>query len=426
MPWVLERIDLLFKKMSLAQRPWKRDFPPERQNDMHRFLVRICEDAGPREPGSEAERKAAEIVKGEFEKHCDRVHVETFQLAPKGFLSFTVLSPAFVLIGIPFYWFYPIITCGLCVLAMFVFYMQFLRYAEFVDFLYPKKTSRNVIGEIDPRREWKQTLMLSAHVDSAYQFNFNLYMPRAFDYFQVGLPILLVLLTVLSLTFYLSSWVFSAPRAVFDYSGAGLIAIIVPMATLLFFFKTNWAVMGANDNLSGIAILQGLAESLGNRKEVITDHTKVLLVAFGSEEAGLRGSKRWVERHREDLEKRPFFFLNFDGIAKRDDIHVIHREKTLGVVYNPEVVEMVAKAAEAVGVHLECRELPFGATDGSAIVCGGFSNGASVEAMDIDKPEVKRWYHTINDTADEVEPEALELARKLSMKFVQMVDERES
>lgn len=415
---------MMSKNMSLARRVWKKDFPLERQNDMHRFLVKICEEAGPREPGSEAEGKAAEIVQKEFQKHCDRVHVEPFQLAPKGFLSFTVLSPLFVLIGIPFYWLYPIVSCCLCVLSMFIFYMQFLRYAEFVDFLYPKKTSRNVIGEIDPRKEWKQTLMFSAHIDSAYQFNFNLYMPRAFDYVHVGMPILLVLFTLLSFAFYLSSWVFSVPRTAFDYSGAILAAIIVPTAMMLFFFKTKWAVMGANDNLSGIAILQGLAESLGSRKETVADHTKVLLVAFGSEEAGLRGAKRWIKRYREDLKSRPFFFVNFDGVAKSDDIHVIHREKTLGVVYNPEVVEMVVKAAETVGVKLECRELPFGATDGSAIVQGGFSNGASIEAMDIDKPEVKQWYHTINDTADEVEPEALELARKLSMEVVQMVDER--
>jgi len=45
--------------------------------------------------------------------------------------------------------------------------------------------------------------------------------------------------------------------------------------------------------------------------------------------------------------------------------------------------------------------------------------------MDIDKPEVKRWYHTINDTADVVEPEALELVRKLSIEFISLIDRKE-
>ncbi len=412
------------KNRELATRVWKEKIPEKRMNNMHRFLVKICEEAGPREAGSEAEHKAADITKEEFEKYCDKVEKEEFQLAPKGFLSFTFLSPLFVLIGIPIYWFYPVVSAVLAILAMLIFYMQFLRYTQFVDFLFPKKTSVNVIGEINPKKEWKQTLMFSAHLDSAYQFNFNLYMPRTFNYFLIGLPILLVIYIILSVSYFISSWIFSVPSTVFIYTGIGIAAIIVPMAAMLFFFKTNWAVMGANDNLSGIAILQGIGETLGNSKNLIPNHTKILLVGFGSEEAGLRGSKFWVKRHKTELEKKPFFFLNFDGIAKSDDIHVIHKEKTLRAKYNPNTVKLVVQSAKNVGIELPYRELPFGATDGSALIQGGFSNGASLEAMDIDKPEVKRWYHTINDTADVVEPEALELARKLAIEFITLVENK--
>ncbi|MGC9779763.1 MAG: hypothetical protein HZR80_11015 [Candidatus Heimdallarchaeota archaeon] len=111
-------------------------------------------------------------------------------------------------------------------------------------------------------------------------------------------------------------------------------------------------------------------------------------------------------------------------MAKSDDIHVIHKEKTLGVTYNSDTVKLVVQSAKNVGIELPHRELPFGATDGSAIVKGGFFNGASLEAMDIDNPEVKRWYHTKNDTVDVVEPEALELARKLSIEFITLVENR--
>lgn len=414
------------RNKELATRVWKETIPEKRLNDMHRFIVKICEEAGPREAGSAAEYKAAEIVKAEFEKNCDKVELEEFKLAPKGFLSFTFLSPLLVLIGIPFYWFYPVVSAVLAILAMLIFYMQFLRYAQFVDFLFPKKTSVNVIGEINPKKEWKQTLMFSAHLDSAYQFNFNLYMPRTFNYFLIGLPILLIIYILLSLSYFISSWVFTIPGTVFIYVGIGLVAIIIPMATMLFFFKTNWSVMGANDNLSGIALLQGISDTLGKNKDLIPKHTKILLVGFGSEEAGLRGAKHWVKKHKDELEKKPFIFLNFDGVAKSDDLHIIHKEKTLGVEYNTETVDLVVKAAKNVDIDLPYRELPFGATDGSAIVQGGFTNGASIEAMDIEQPEVKRWYHTINDTADVVEPEALEMVRKIAIAFISLVDSKSS
>ncbi|NHJ48597.1 MAG: M28 family peptidase [Asgard group archaeon] len=412
------------RNKDLAKRVWKEKIPEERYNNMHRFLVKICEDVGPREAGSAAEHKAADIVKEELEKHCDKVEKEEFRLAPKGFLSFTILSPLLVIIGIPIYWFYPIVSAVLTILAMLIFFMQFMRYAQFVDFLFPKKTSVNVIGEIEPEKEWKQTLMFSAHLDSAYQFNFNLYMPRIFNYFLIGLPILLILYIILSVSYFISSWIYSVSSIVFIYVGVGLSAIIVPMAVMLFFFKTNWAVMGASDNLSGIALLQGIAETLGNKKNLIPKHTKLLLIGFGSEEAGLRGAKNWVKKHKNELENKPFFFLNFDSVAKSDDIHIIHKEKTLGVKYNPEIVKLIITAAKNVGIDLPLRELPFGATDGCAIVQGGFSNGASIEAMDINKSDVKRWYHTINDTADVVEPEALELVRKISVEFISLIDEK--
>lgn len=406
----------------LAKRVWKGEIPEERMNNMHKFLVKICKEVGPRESGSEAEHKAADIVKEEFEKYCDKVDKEEFLLAPKGFLSFTIISPLLVLIGIPIYWFYPIVSAVLSIFAMLVFYMQFIRYAQFVDFFFPKKTSVNVIGEINPKKEWNKTLMFSAHLDSAYHFNFNLYIPRTFNYFLIGLPILLIIYIILSISYFISSWIFSIPGAVFVYVGACISAIIIPMAIMLFFFKTNWAVMGANDNLSGIAILQGICETLGKNPNLIPNHTKILLIGFGSEEAGLRGSKHWIKKHKSELEKRPFFFLNFDSVAKSNDLNIIHKEKTLGVTYNPEIIELVNQSAKNIGIDLPYRELHFGATDGCAIVQGGFSNGASIEAMDISKPDVKRWYHTINDTADVVEPEALELARKTSLEFIKTID----
>ncbi|NHJ06324.1 MAG: M28 family peptidase [Candidatus Heimdallarchaeota archaeon] len=412
------------RNRELSTRVWKEKIPEERMNDMHRFLVKICEEVGPREPGSEAEHKAANIVKEEFEKYCDKVEKEEFLLAPKGFLSFTLLSPFLVLIGIPLFWIYPIVSSVLAILAMFIFYMQFLRYAEFVDFLYPKKNSVNVIGEINPKKEWNQTLMFSAHLDSAYQFNFNLYMPRTFNYFLIGLPIILIIFILVSLTYFILNWIFTFTGTVFIYLGIGLAVIIVPMATMLFFFKTNWAVLGANDNLSGIALLQGIGETLSKSKKFLPNQTKILLVAFGSEEAGLRGAKNWIKKHKDELDKKPFYFLNFDGVAKSDDLHIIHKEKTLGVIYNPEIVDLVVQSAKNVDIELPFRELPFGATDGSAIVKGGFLNGASIEAMDINRPDVKRWYHTINDTADVVEPEALELVRKLSIEFISLIDKK--
>ncbi|MGC9779761.1 MAG: hypothetical protein HZR80_11005 [Candidatus Heimdallarchaeota archaeon] len=66
------------KNRELATRVWKEEIPEERMNNMHRFLVKICEEAGPREAGSVAEHKAANFVKEEFEKYSDKVEKKNF------------------------------------------------------------------------------------------------------------------------------------------------------------------------------------------------------------------------------------------------------------------------------------------------------------------------------------------------------------
>ena len=96
----------------LSFRVWKDpNNIPFIQNDMHKFLVKICEEAGPREPGGFGERKATKILKDEFDKHCDKVTIEKFPVAPLAFLSFTVISPVLILVGlISYLWWTPLVT----------------------------------------------------------------------------------------------------------------------------------------------------------------------------------------------------------------------------------------------------------------------------------------------------------------------------
>lgn len=405
----------------LSFRVWKNPQKiPFIQNDMHKFLVKICEEAGPREPGGFGERKATKILKDEFGKYCDNVSIEKFPVAPLAFLSFTVISPVFILIGLIFYWWYPIVPVIMIFLASVVFFLMFLRYASFLDFFFPKRSSHNVIGEINPKAEWKQTIMFSAHLDSAYQFNLNRYMPKTFGYYLIGYPTLVIIFMFVSLSYFITKFT-SISGQIFNITGIVFAVFIIPMSFVLLFFKTLWPVMGAMDNLSGISILQGIVKSLRTIENLLPKHTKILLIGFGSEEAGLRGSKDWVKKHRQEIEK-PFYFINFDTVAKSDAIHVISRELTMGVKYNPSTVEEVMIAAKNVGIDIKKGMLPFGATDGAALVQSGLKNGTTIEALNMDNPSTLKIYHTVDDTADEVEPKALELGRDIALEFIKLID----
>jgi hypothetical protein len=392
------------------------------QNDMHKFLVKICEEAGPREPGGFGERKATKILKDELEKHCDTVKIEKFPVAPLAFLSFTVISPVLILFGLFFYWSFPIISVISIILASIVFFFMFLRYTSIFDIFFPKRSSHNVIGEINPKKDWKQTIMFSGHLDSAYQFNLNRFMPKTFGFYLIGYPAIVVIFMFVALSFFITKF-FGISGLVFNIVGIVLAVLIIPMSFVLLFFKTLWPVMGAMDNLSGIAILQGIASSLRKNPDLLPNHTKILLIGFGSEEAGLRGSKYWVKQHRKKYTEQPFYFINFDTVAKKNAFNVFSRELTMGVKYNPVIVEKVIEAAKNLDINVKKTILPFGATDAAALVQSGLKNGTTIEALNMENPETLKIYHTVDDTADEVEPQALEKARDIAMEFIRLLDE---
>ncbi len=409
----------------LSFRVWKNEKAFKQnytQNDMHKFLEKICEEAGPREPGGFGERKAAKILKDEYSKYCDKVSIEKFPVAPLAFLSFTVISPLLILAGVGLFWFFPIIPVITIPIASLVFYLMFLRYTPIFDIFFPRRGSYNVIGEINPQDEWKQTVLFSGHLDSAYQFNLNRYMPKTFSLYLIGYPILVILFFVLSLVFFILKFSLGKITPVFLSIGIPIASLIVPMSVILLFFKTLWPIMGAMDNLSGIAITQGIAVKLKSSINMLPKHTKVLLVGFGSEEAGLRGSKAWVKRHKNEYSDKPFYHVNFDTVAKCDAFHVINRELTMGVKFDPKVIEFTQKAAKEVGVNLPKHILPFGATDAAALVQGGFKQAATIEALDLEDPSILSIYHTVDDTADEVEPKALEIGRDIALEFLKIID----
>ena len=54
-----------------------------KDNRLLDFVVEICDKVGARPPGSEAERKTAQIIAERLEKCCDEVVVEEFVTCPR-------------------------------------------------------------------------------------------------------------------------------------------------------------------------------------------------------------------------------------------------------------------------------------------------------------------------------------------------------
>ncbi|OPC84272.1 peptidase M28 [Embleya scabrispora] len=92
-------------------------------------------------------------------------------------------------------------------------------------------------------------------------------------------------------------------------AGIGLAALSTAAFTQI---GRSRAVPGANDNLSGVAVLVALARTL--RAEPVNG-VRVLLVSAGAEEALQEGIRGFARRHFPDLDRERTWFLNVDTVG---------------------------------------------------------------------------------------------------------------
>jgi len=94
---------------------------------------------------------------------------------------------------------------------------------------------------------------------------------------------------------------------------------IVPAVIFALFFtggrKNGGTVPGAADNLSACALSVSMCKFLVKNPSYIPPDTEIRFISFGSEEAGLRGLRCYVEHHLKELKQLDSRLLNFETVA---------------------------------------------------------------------------------------------------------------
>ena len=134
------------------------------------------------------------------------------------------------------------------------------------------------------------------------------------------------------------------------FARAGLIVGGIGTALVADIWR-NATVPGANDNLSGVAVLVALAELLS---ESPLPSMRLLLVSCGAEETLQDGIRAFVSRHRHELDPQSTWFVNLDTVGSP---HLIMLEGE-GPVWmedyaGPWLRDMLAAQAKCLGISLE-------------------------------------------------------------------------
>ena len=380
-------------------------------NYMTSFIKRICAEIGPRLGTTEGEKRAGMETKNEYAKFCDETFSEEFECRPRAFLDFVWVSTILFIASTALYLFYPAVTVILAVLALLVFLFEQMFLKEAVDFLFPRGKSANIFGKIKSKGETKHLVLIGSHHDSAYEFLIFKKLGRKvikFTYLTVGAVILTIFLAVV--------------RTVSQLLGLGLqqvldLLLVVPLVGCVFIMyfvlnlRSSRLVLGANDNLSGVAVTLAIAKYLHKNRP---KNTEVWVISFGCEEC-MRGSKRFVPNHTTELKEA--YLVNFDcvGVGK---ITIVNKEKMYTATHSEELCKMLQQSARKVGFTIDIKAMDFGGTDAANFSKAGLK---AATIIGLGGPFWRFW-HSLEDTPDLIEANNLLTCAEIGIQFIEDLD----
>lgn len=353
------------------------------------IINKICSEVGPGLPCSSQERERADIIKKELESHlgAENVVIEEFTASPRAFLGWLPINALFTLIAsllnisMGYFtqissWITTVTALILSIASVLMCIFEYIFYFEFVDPFFKKKQSVNVVGTLRKpgSQNVKRLLILSGHHDSALEITWIRFL--GYGFYIVVPTIFFGVIAMLAMSMIQLTGMITDNSEIIRSGTLGwgmLIYPIIPSVIFAMFFtqggKNGGNVPGAADNLSASALSVALCSLLARNPAYIPDDMEIRFVSFGSEEAGLRGSRRYVERHFDELKRLDARLLNFETVAY--PVIAILTSDVNGTVKNsPEMVKSVIKAAECAGVPYKVKPFPIG---GGGSDTGSFS-----------------------------------------------------
>jgi hypothetical protein len=391
--------------------------PSDQVDYMYRFMRRVLTEIGPRESCGEGERRLADMLVMEWQSICDRVRLEAFTCHPRAFLGSVRISAVCYFLAAAFFWWrQPWLGLPFALVCPLPALLEVGTYREFVDPLFRKRPASNVVATIAPRGEVRQRLIVSAHMDSAFEYtlwrllgNWAVWVMALATIGTLVVPVATILQLFAQLLHWRNGWLLSG----LDY-GLGALA---PFVLAIWFFHNGRAVPGAMDDLAGISVLSAVGQAV--REAGVPERTEVVLLATACEEAGLRGAKRFVERHATELRRIPTFGLFLDGICDERHLAAVRREYFTGARHDDRLVRLACEVGARRGWQVKTTDIPVGGTDAAAFSRIGVP-AFTLVAMDC--ASLVENYHTRLDTLDRVRPAALSRALQTVLDVLESLD----
>jgi hypothetical protein len=389
----------------------------------HGFVRELVDRFGPRLTGTDACLNAADHIATAFGEVSHRSWTEDFAVHPRAFLGWIRLLIITYIMAVVLFWLrLPVASAVVMTGGLSIMVLEFFFYREVIDPFYPKRKGRNVIGVIEPVGSVERQVYVTGHHDSAHVFTFYLRRPEWYPVRIIGGIGVFALAAV-------AAWIWAG------YGGAaGTVAVqvlrigataFVPFVAHLWFFASPTGTPGAGDNLAAVAIAREVgrhfsAEAAAGRGLV---RTRVVVASWDAEEAGLRGARRFAERHRQEFQAVPTWNLNADCPYRLEDLCFLASDVNGTVQLSNELAAECAGVAKALGYRASVKPIEFltGGTDAGELARVGAS-ATTLMGMPWGNAGRASVYHTPADTPEAVDPAVLEAGFRIFAEVIRRID----
>lgn len=383
-------------------------------------ITNVIKKYGPRESGNENCLAAQKHIKKEMDTFCDETSFESYKMSPKAFLQWTKLVSAAIIVAVVVcgclalssvitMFLAQCIVCGVVGVSLLITVMEFLMYKQFMDVFYKKVEGHNLLGVRKPSGEIKKRIIISGHIDSAYEWR-HIYYGKKFPLMTICMGATIggaIISFVLSIIAIIANFVDMGSFGSFmnDYSYFFHFFTALAMVTLFLFVDFKTISPGANDNLTGTYAAVSALRML-DMAGIDLENTEVCAMVTDGEEAGLRGCKQWAKDHYDEYVNSGVetAVLCVDTLTDLEYLNVYNRDMTGTVKHNQKFSQLVMDAAiEAGHDNLKFANVFFGSSDAAAFSQAGIT-ATCLAAMD---PAPADYYHNRRDSYDRLVPKAI-------------------
>lgn len=253
----------------------------------------LVDEFGPRPPGSDAERRAAQHLAKRLEGIGRDAHLEAFSVWPAWAVGYAI-NAGVAIVGSVLAVSSATLGTGLVLVATILTFLDLAGITPTTRRLLGRRASQNVVswGE----RDKPGAVLLVAHYDTG---------PTRM---RPLLPMFVALLLVLACCVLRAGGMEGTALTVVQFLPT---VVLIVYVALLLDIALSPAGPGESDNASGVAVVLRLAERLGDELEYFGVH----VVFTGSQKAMAQGMRAFLQSHRKELKPGDTVVLNLDAVG---------------------------------------------------------------------------------------------------------------